>query len=463
MSDMIKMLNTIRANASENYRNTVPVATQNNFMQVGNTILNYEPNANEFANALINRIAFTVVKLKTFKNPLSVLKKGSIPLGQDIQEIYDNPAKGGTYSGTSTDLLKIFKTDTKAAYYRLNRQAKFRVTISLPELQRAFTSFQDLNNFVQSKINTMYNGDEIEQFLLTKNLVAQAYEDNMLTEIPVYNDKTESLTDAEIAKRLVKSIQTYSDLMIFPSDQYNKFAELKGNGATPVVTWTPKKDQILILPSTVKTNINVELLATAFNKSYLEMEEMTLTVDSFGGEPILAILCDKSCFQIYENYYAVKNFDNPDTNMQNYWLHHWQTFGFSPLANSLVFTFSSAAVTLQADSLGVAGDGKITGLAPSSSYKLYTDDSTTSQNVSTNTNGEITGLNNQNYYLVQGVTLKPDSLGSGGDTKIYGLIPSTQYNLFTNNSTTPQVVTSNASGEITGLNNQNYYLVQTVS
>ncbi|CUU51223.1 hypothetical protein [Clostridium beijerinckii] len=401
MSDMIKVLNTIRANASKNYKDTVPVATQNNFLQVGSNILNYEPNANEFANALINMVAFTVVKNKQFKNPLSPLKKGGIPLGQDIQEIYTNPAKGGTYDGNSTQLLTVFKADTKVAYYRMNRQAKFRVTISLPDLQRAFTSIQALDQYTQSIINSMYSGDEIEQFELTKGLISQAYENNMLTEISVYNDQTQSLTDAEIAKALVKSIQTYSDLMVFPSTQYNKFAALKGGGATPVKTWTPKKDQVLIIPSTVKTNINVELLATAFNKSYLEMEEMMLVVDSFVGQPILGILCDKSCFQIYENYYAVKSFDNPDTNMQNYWLHHWQTFGFSLLANSIVFTYTPATVTLTTGSLGVAGDSKITGLTPTTQYKLFTDDIETPQTVTTNASGEITGLSNKNTYLVQ--------------------------------------------------------------
>jgi hypothetical protein len=404
MSDMIRVLNTIRANASKNYKDTVPVATQNNFLQVGSNILNYEPNANEFANALVNMVAFTVVQNKQFKNPLSPLKKGGIPLGQDIQEIYTNPAKGGTYDGSSTQLLTVFKADTKVAYYRMNRQAKFRVTISLPDLQRAFTSIQALDQYTQSIINSMYSGDEIEQFELTKELIAQAYENNMLTEISVYNDQTQNLSDADIAKALVKSIQTYSDLMIFPSTQYNKFATLKGEGTTPVKTWTPKKDQVLIIPSTVKTNINVELLATAFNKSYLEMEEMMLTVDSFVGEPILAILCDKSCFQIYENYYAVKSFDNPDTNMQNYWLHHWQTFGFSLLANSLVFTYTPGTVTLTTGSLGTAGDSKITGLTANTQYHLFVDDIETFQTVTTNASGEITGLDNKNTYLVQTVS-----------------------------------------------------------
>lgn len=401
MSDMIQTLNTIRANASEEYRKTVPLATQTNFLTVGNSILSYEPNLNEFTDSLVNRVAFTIIQAKQFKNPLSVLKKGGIPYGQDIQEIYTNPALGGTYSANSEDLLKVFDSDVKVAYYRLNRQAKFVKTIGLVDLQRAFISPQDLSMFVQSIVNSLTNGDEIEQFELTKNLMARAYEDGMLTEVNIYDAKTEGvLTDAERSKRLVKAIQTYSENIVFPSTAYNKFASKKGGGVTPVKTWTPKSDQILILSTTAKTNMNVELLATAFNKSYLELDAMTLTVDDFIGEPIFAILCDKSCFQIYENYYGMKSFDNADTLKQNYYLHHQQTYGFSLLANSIVFTYTPATVTLEVGSLGVAGDSKITGLTNSTSYDI-SEDGEIFTTVSSSASGEITTLNNLNTYLVK--------------------------------------------------------------
>lgn len=402
MADMISLLNTIRANASAEYQNTVPVATQTNFTTVGNSILSYAPNQNEFCDALVNRIAFTIVNQKRFNNPLSVLKKGGIPLGQDIQEIYTNPAKGGTYSADSTNLLTVFKSDTKSAYYRLNRQGKFTVTVSLVNLQRAFVSMQDLDNFIQSIINSMYNGDEIEQFELTKNLMANAFDNGMITEVKIYDAKAEpNLTDKDIAYRLVKQIQTYSEILPFPSTSYNKFASKKGNGAPPVKTWTPKSDQILIIPASVKTAMNVEILASAFNKSYVEMEGMILTVDSFVGSPILGILCDKSCFQIYENLFQLKSFENGDTLAINYFLHHWQTYGFSLLANSICFTYAPATVTLTLGSLGTAGDEKITGLTASAAYIVTVDDDETPVSKTTNSSGEITGLSNNSTYFVK--------------------------------------------------------------
>jgi hypothetical protein len=85
--------------------------------------------------------------------------------------------------------------------------------------------------------------------------------------------------------------------------------------------------------------MNVEVLAYAFNVSLQQFNQMTLTIDSFGDQPILGLLCDKSCFQIYENLLRLKNFENGDTLNWHYWLHHHQTFGFSVLSNAIAFTY----------------------------------------------------------------------------------------------------------------------------
>ena len=84
--------NYIRQNMSRNYQDVLPVATDENIMTISNILLNdaYQPMLNEFVNVLINRIALTIVRNKTYNNPLAMLKKGSTPLGTDIQDIYEN-------------------------------------------------------------------------------------------------------------------------------------------------------------------------------------------------------------------------------------------------------------------------------------------------------------------------------------------------------------------------------------
>lgn len=407
MADIINVLNTIRANASAQYVKDVPLATRENFATVGSAILEYTKQSNEFVDALINRVALTVVNNKNFKNPLSVLKKGDIPLGQDVQEIYTNPSTSVEYDGTSTELLQQFKPDTKVAYYRMNRQAKFRVTVRMQDLQRAFTSIGAFDTYLGSIITTMYSGDEIEQFELTKQLISQTYEDNTITELNI-NTSTNMTwaqinalpnTDEFVAKWLVKAIKTYSELFSFPSSKYNKFKFLKGGQATDVKTWCPRENQILILPANVKTNMDVEVLAYAFNIDKANVNTKTLTVDSFNGSPILGILADENCFQIRENGTWTKSFENGDNLSINYYLHHWQTYGYSVLANSLVFTYLPESVTLADGSLGVIGNTKITGLTASTQYDVSVNGEVPTI-MTTNASGELTGLSNTDTFLV---------------------------------------------------------------
>jgi len=140
MANMKAILDTIRANASTEYQERVPLAEQTTIEAVGSPILTYQSTQNEFLNALVNRIALSIIQNKTAKNPLAVLKKGTIPLGSDIQEIFTNMAKDTGFDGLGDKLLTKTTPDTKALYHRINRKGQYPVTITKQQLQTAFTS-----------------------------------------------------------------------------------------------------------------------------------------------------------------------------------------------------------------------------------------------------------------------------------------------------------------------------------
>lgn len=72
----IDILNVIRQNASYDYQQNVPeVATVNDIPKVGEIIYGTPAFANQFINALVNRIAIVRVQSATFNNPYSILKK----------------------------------------------------------------------------------------------------------------------------------------------------------------------------------------------------------------------------------------------------------------------------------------------------------------------------------------------------------------------------------------------------
>lgn len=73
----IDIMNVIRQNASYDYQQNVPVVQNaTDIPRVGEVIYGTPAFANQFLNALVNRIAIVRMQSATFNNPYSMLKKG---------------------------------------------------------------------------------------------------------------------------------------------------------------------------------------------------------------------------------------------------------------------------------------------------------------------------------------------------------------------------------------------------
>lgn len=355
MANMQNILDTIRAKASTEYQERVPATTQASITDIGNVLTdasNYQPIQNEFLKALVNRIAFSVIINKTAKNPLAVLKKGTIPLGSDIQEIFTNMAKDTGYDRTGSKLLTVTTPDTKVLYYRLNREGQYPVTIYQSDLKRAFTSYGELESFMSSIITSLYSGDNYDEFVLMKSTFANALEKNHVVKANVSHVKDEAT-----GKALVKAIKKASKAFTFPSSAFNKYYDNRPTEDTgrPVTTWTPIDDQVLIIRADVMTDIDVDVLAAAFNMDKVKFMGQVLEVDSFGAaDNCLAILCDKAFIKVYDTLNMMSDFFNPQGLYYNYWYNHHQAYGYSLFANAVAFLCEDEAITLNNSTLTFA-------------------------------------------------------------------------------------------------------------
>ena len=341
--DIITILNTIRANNSTLYNERVPEATKSNIENVGESILQYEATTNEFLGALVNRIAFTIVSNRRFQNPLAILKKGGKPFGTDIEEIFTNPVSAVAFDGSNTsDMLKVTKPDVKTVFHRMNRQDKYPVSISTPQLQKAFKSLNEMEKFINSIITAMYSGDEMDEYILMRNIIAEGVKMNAITSFEVDYDGGETTS-----KDLVKLIKTLSLNFTFPSKEYNSYNEANASGIeagsiTACTTWTPKENQVILIRSDVDASTDVEVLAKAFNLDKTDFLKRKLVVDSFGDDKTLCVICDESMFQVYDDLYQVRSFENGSNLTTNYWLHHWQTMSISLFANAVAIKQKTA-------------------------------------------------------------------------------------------------------------------------
>ncbi len=358
MANMQAILDVIRANASTEYQERVPAATQATITEVGAPILTYTSTQNEFLTALVNRIALTIIQNKTLKNPLAILKKGTIPLGSDVQEIFTNMAKDQGFDGSGGKLLTRTIPDTKTLYQRLNRKGQYPVTISKQQLQTAFTSYSELEKLLSGIVIAMYSGDNYDEFILMKNLMADA-----LNKEKIVSVNSDHVTNEATAKLLIKAIKKASKAFTFPSSNFNTYYANKPDSDTgdPVITWTPTEDQILIIRSDVMVDISVDVLAAAFNLSETQFLTQYLEIDTFGSASnCYAILCDRSWVQVYDNLFETTEFYNAQGLYWNYWLNHWQTYGYSLFANAVAFVCADETISLDKETLKLVDKTPVT-------------------------------------------------------------------------------------------------------
>lgn len=331
-----EILNTIRDNASDMYRERIPEATQTNITNVQEAMT--DPNnavvTNEFMSMLLNMIIKQVIHSKLFSDPLKSLKKGKKPLGDTVEEIYVNFLKAKQYDPTGVKLLNRELPDVKAVYHRMNRQDRYKVTVNPEELFKAFSSYQKLDSFIANIINSLYNSSELDEFILMKQLIAQALDQNAMKVVEV----ADPCTSEANAKAFIKTVKTVSGDMVFPNSNNNAWLTAQSVDTNPLITFSKKNEQVLILSNPTDVAVNVDVLASVFNMSVAEFNDTRkIIIDAFPDPDIRGALVDEQFFQVYDDLVMFKDFENGEGLYKNYYLHVWQTLAYSPLVNAVVF------------------------------------------------------------------------------------------------------------------------------
>lgn len=339
-----EILNTIRDNASAEYQARIPEATRNNLEDIRYAMID-EDNimvANEFMNTLLNKLVKSYVHTKMFTNPLKALKKGTKPVGDTVEEIYNNFLKGEAFDGDNAKrLLNKEKPDTKTLYHRMNYELQYPITVSREQLSRAFRSYDALESYITNVINQLYNSAELDEFKNMKNLLKSAMEKKAMVRIDIDNPLE---SDAN-GKEFIKTVKTISGLMAFPSTEYNGYLTAQSTDAVPITTFSRKSEQVLILDTATDTSVAVDVLASLFNMTVAEFNDTKkVVIDTFEEVTVdgktytpHAYLVDEAFFQIYDDLYTVTSFHNPKGLYHNYYLNVWQTQAYSCLVNAVGF------------------------------------------------------------------------------------------------------------------------------
>lgn len=324
MGATLDILNNIRANASDEYQTRVPVATQENTVSIGNALQTYSLLYNEFCEALLNKIGKTLIEQKLFKNKLARFKQGEILNQQDVEEIFIGMAKAeGNYDPTGPNPLgRRELPDVAVIYHRQNRQDYYCISIGDIDFVRVFRSEATLTNWISGLINSVYSGANRDEWLHMKNLLA-TYEGYYDYEVPVITDANAEKT----AKRFVKTLRKAVQDVGFLSTEYNKAG---------VETWTDASDLVLFINKDVVAEVDVEVLAKAFNLGKTDIQPEIVTMDDFGTlTDTYGLLVDKNFFRVWDTLSKMEPQRNAQGLFTNYFYHVHQILSASTFKNAI--------------------------------------------------------------------------------------------------------------------------------
>ena len=336
MANGANVLNVIRQNATAVYQDRIPEATAENLHEVGDAILTYEAQANEFVNALVNRIGLVILNNRMATNPLAALKKGRLAVGETIEEIYIDVIKAQTYDPRSAQdtLFKRHLPNVSSVFHSVDSQLNYPLTISNEQLRKAFMSYDSLDRFIAGLVDSMYKSATLDEFIQMKQLISEWNNNGRFIVEPIA-----PVTDAASAREAMIKIKAVSDGMTIFNNQMNYAG---------VWTSTPKDEQYLITTPDFNARMDVDVLAAAFHMDKAEFAGHVIVVDNIGDlgdDGIEAILVDKNWYQVYDYLRTFKTAYNGEGLYWNYFYHVWMVYSLSPFANAVAFGTATPTVT----------------------------------------------------------------------------------------------------------------------
>ena len=204
----------------------------------------------------------------------------------------------------------------------------------------------------------IYTGASYDEFLVMKLMIAQKILEGRM--YPVTFDESD-------LKNLTKALKGISNKMEFMSPNYN---------IAGVRNFALKDNQYLLINAEYDANMDVDVLASAFNMDKAQFMGHRVLVDSFGAldierlnvlfdaeiqsgkmtmpttaqleavDAVPAIIIDGDWFMVFDNLATFTENYNGQGLYWNYFYHVWKTFSISPFANAVMFLPETVTPTI---------------------------------------------------------------------------------------------------------------------
>lgn len=324
--------------------------------QIGDVITTFQPLANAFLSALVNRIGRVIINSKMYSNPWAGFKRGLLEYGETIEELFVNIVQAQDFDPETAE-NEVFKRkipDVRSAFHTMNYQKFYKTTVSNDQLRQAFLSFEGISDLIGKITEALYTSANYDEYLVMKYMLCYAMEHG------AFHPVTIAQPTAANSNSVVTTLKATSEKLQFLSADYNQAG---------VHNHTPKGDQYFIMTADFSSIVDVETLARAFNIDKVTLMGHTVIIDQFtfttretarlqellGTQytalttslfaDVPCVCVDRDFFMIFDNFQNMTEQYNGEGLYWNYWLHQWKTFSTSPFANAVIFTDETPAVS----------------------------------------------------------------------------------------------------------------------
>lgn len=281
---------------------------------------------NEFLGSVVEKIGRQVYSSRAYLNPLAKFKKGFIENASEIEEIYVARVQGTAQDFEGADTLKRIKPTVKTQYHKQNYGKCYTATVSDQQVRRGFTTTNGVKKVADEILIQLQTGYEYDEYVAMRDNMT-----DLIDEAP-YKKQITDITDNASAKAFVKQLKKDIANMKFRSTKYST-----------VERHCQEKDLVLVLRSGLLAEIDVELLASAFNVSKTDVPTMVIEVDDFPNYPnVQAMLIETEALMVFDTLYNLEPQRNAKGMFTNHHLNVEKIISTSNMYNVAVYHLNSS-------------------------------------------------------------------------------------------------------------------------
>lgn len=276
---------------------------------------------NEFLGSVVEKIGRQEYSSKAYLNPLARFKKGFISNANEIEEIYVARVQGTTQDFDGTDTLKRVKPNITTQYHKQNYGKCYTATVTDEQVRRGFTTEGGVRKIADEILTQLQTGYEYDEYIAMRNNFCDLIEGT-----PCKRTIT-AITNQTTAKDFVKKVKKDIAKMQFRTTE---FATVERN--------CKPSDLVLVLRTGLLAEIDVELLATAFNVDRTQLDTMVIEVDDFPeNENVQAMLLEQNALMVFDTLYNIEPQRNAKGMFTNHHLNVEKIISTSNMYNVAVY------------------------------------------------------------------------------------------------------------------------------